>query len=341
MWNAKKVSRPPSGSSTHLLTEDGLCLASVATLLPVVASFSYGRKWLCSGNNSRHVTSPTGNLSPSPSRLQPAAAQRIGSNPPISHSYILSPQPSRMTTRAPHNSPRAVPRSAPVPTLGVEGLLPLLVLGDFVRLVLAAFLAVGPTRFRDVHLEGQGEVSQQELERRPASLPFPSGRPGPTIPALRPPPAAPPRLRRRPSAHRSGRRLGWAERAATGADGGRWSQTHIPLPPALTILSAAARREGAPRKRKLMEAGRTIEMRCAAPPSRGRSAGRRLRNGGAVGGARGLRGGGAGMGASVGWGGWQGVTGAGGLWDAQSVGHGDCRVWEVGSRGRRAAGTRR
>lgn len=61
-----------------------------------------------------------------------------------------------MTTRAPRNFPRAMPQSprrAPIPTLGVEGVLPLLVLGDFVRLMLAAFLAVGPTGFRDVHLE--------------------------------------------------------------------------------------------------------------------------------------------------------------------------------------------
>lgn len=58
------------------------------------------------------------------------------------------------------------PRSAAIPTLGVEGLLPLLVLGDFVRLVLAAFLAVGPTGFRDVHLEGQGEVGQHSQEPR-------------------------------------------------------------------------------------------------------------------------------------------------------------------------------
>lgn len=46
MWIAKKVSGSPSSSSTHLLTEDGLCLAPIATLLPIVASFPYRSKWL-------------------------------------------------------------------------------------------------------------------------------------------------------------------------------------------------------------------------------------------------------------------------------------------------------
>lgn len=37
-------------------------------------------------------------------------------------------------------------------TLGVEGVLALLILGDFVRLVLLALLAVSPAGFRYVHL---------------------------------------------------------------------------------------------------------------------------------------------------------------------------------------------
>lgn len=38
-------------------------------------------------------------------------------------------------------------------TLGIERVLALLVLGDFVRLVLLALLAVSPAGFRDVHLQ--------------------------------------------------------------------------------------------------------------------------------------------------------------------------------------------
>lgn len=43
-------------------------------------------------------------------------------------------------------------------TLGVEGILALLVLGDFVRLVLLALLAVSPAGFRHVHLRNKPQT---------------------------------------------------------------------------------------------------------------------------------------------------------------------------------------
>lgn len=117
----------------------------------------------------------------------------------------------------------------------MERVLALLVLGDFMGLVLAALLAVGPAGFRDVHLEDQGEADQysQKPHRRqprpgaagccrPArpSRPSPQYRPRAIAPRLWPLPPPRPGPTAPRAAPRIAQSLGRAERAAAETDGG-------------------------------------------------------------------------------------------------------------------------
>lgn len=102
-----------------------------------------------------------------------------------------------------------------------------------------------------------------------------------------------------------------------------------PLPPALTILSTAPRREGAPRKRKQLGAGDHRERdgagRASGPvgrwacsaPSPWEESGAAAPGGGRGGAAEEWGCGGYAAGEC------QGLTGVGGLWDEQGVGRGE------------------
>lgn len=155
---------------------------------------------------------------------------------------LLPPQPCvepKSIPSAPTAFPWALPHCHRISalTLGMERVLALLVLGDFVGLVLAALLAVSPAGFRDVHLEEQGEPGQHSrkpqrrqpapvllgaAERGPAVPPLspPQDRPRATAPRLRPPPPPRPGPTASRAAPRIALRLGLAERAAAETDGG-------------------------------------------------------------------------------------------------------------------------
>lgn len=81
----------------------------------------------------------------------------------------------------PRQLPWAAPRSEPVLTLSVERVLPLLVLRDFMRLVLPAFLAVGPAGFRHVHLQEKDRSRSRPLRIRHIPLRRPRSRPSPLL----------------------------------------------------------------------------------------------------------------------------------------------------------------
>lgn len=155
---------------------------------------------------------------------------------------LLPPQPCvepKSIPSAPTAFPWALPHCHRISalTLGMERVLALLVLGDFVGLVLAALLAVSPAGFRDVHLEEQGEPGQHSRKpqrRQPAPVLLGAAERGPAVPPLSPPQdrsrATAPRLRPPPpprpgpTASRAAPRialcLGLAERAAAETDGG-------------------------------------------------------------------------------------------------------------------------
>lgn len=135
-----------------------------------------------------------------------------------------------------------------MPTLGVEGVLPLLVLRDFVRLVLATFLAVGPTGFWDVHLGAQGEIrsaqpptahgdGERPLHARGFSCPAAAGRSPPARSFPSPPggPAPPPRAYGLPPPPRPVLAASQASIAAACASGGQSER-----PPARMSADAAS-----------------------------------------------------------------------------------------------------